>query len=342
MLQQLQWLALPCVLVTLTGLILWGLQRDVKPAGAEREIASDDAPPEPSHRPFQHLPSSLLQDRRYLCSVLGPDTPDLILVHWSDAAEERPTSSSYRQLFLPTGDLPAFCEALESEFFEGFEDQGVAERSRLLVAYTFSWLPALGKDLVVESRFVEDRFDHRLYLADSDGKLIRFRRRTSSDEPLHGDDWVRYRGLLLSLRAQPAIDLVEAFEGWSGNPIARASSRAWVGHLGLQLGWAPSRVLREVAHCMEWHPLHLVGRLVRAKARGVELAAVIAGLREQISLHSDREAQTTFLMSQALCTLEQPAAARRLCEMLLMEWPRHPGAASLLRLIDQHERGAQT
>jgi uncharacterized protein HemY len=65
-------------------------------------------------------------------------------------------------------------------------------------------------------------------------------------------------------------------------------------------------------------------------------------LMEEIALHSDREAQTAFLLAQALCALDQLHAARAVCEALLVEWPRHPGATRLIKLIGQNERGAQT
>ncbi|MBI1289833.1 hypothetical protein GC173_01125 [bacterium] len=341
------------MLTALMGILLWGLQRDPRSqsmaAAAEREIAADDpAPTPPSYRPFQYLSSSILQDRRYLCALFGSDAPDLLLAFWADGTGgDRPHVSSFRQLFLRTDEgLDSFTEALEAEFFEGVTDQGVPERSRLVAAYTFCHLPGRGQDLVVESRFIEDQFVHHFYLADADGKLNRTRLREESlREQLLGDDWLVYRALLASARRDSGSpDLLDRFEEWTSHPVAGANAQAWVAHLGIQCGWDKSEIIRRLALCMEWAPGHVVARLVKARLRpgSGELQGAVATLKEQIPLHSDREAQTTFLISQALCALDQQAAARRLCEALLMEWPRHPGATGLLRQIDKHERGAQT
>jgi hypothetical protein len=351
MLVEVQWFLIPLVLVGLTAALIWGLQREPhRDDVAEEEILADDPPPPTpvTARPFQHLSSTILQDRRYLCSVFGPDVPDLILAFWADGSDERPRLSSFRQIHLPIheGSLQSLTRSMENEFFEGVVDQGVPERARLVVCYSFIWLPSKGHDLVVESRFAEDQFRHAFYLSDADGKLNRVRLKDDLLEDKYvGAEWLEYRDLLIRVRnGFPPQEIADQFVPWIEHEATCASAHAWLAHLGLMAGAPNGQILGHLALANEWRPDHLLARVTRCRIReGQEgLRPLANSLMEEIALHSDREAQTAFLLAQALCALDQLHAARAVCEALLVEWPRHPGATRLIKLIGQNERGAQT
>ncbi|CAN5362485.1 hypothetical protein BH09SUM1_BH09SUM1_18240 [soil metagenome] len=351
------WVLIPTSAALLFVVLMMGLRRGERmPAEAAREIAADDPPAEPPastlspHDPVEHIGYGLLQDRRFLTSTWGPDTPDLLVALWADS-EHHNQLTSYRQFFLPLEqDLTAALGVLENEFFEGAEASGIPERSRLLAAFCFVFLPDRHQDLLVQSSFVFGQFDHRFFLLDADGKLSRiYPDLETTGGMLLEDHWGRYRAALADV-VSGVEDAGDSMNGLVKSVECRANAYAWGAHLALRKGAgaedAPAALKvarRFLSLAQELGPSVPIAKSESARISGeAAVRAHARTLHSLVAFHSDKQVQTGFLLAQSLVCLCQEPAAKALCELILLEAPRHPGASRLLRLITQRERGAQT
>lgn len=351
----LHWVAVPLVMVLLSALLVWGMRKDPRSRqqAMAREIHSDDPPMEPPHEDRgQNGPTSAtaMEQRRLLAEFWGNDCPDMVLTYWAHSDSSAANLSACQQLFLSFhGGMHETLASLENHFFEGAAEQGVPERSRFLVGCTFVRLPHRGQDLVIRSSFQESRFAHEFFLADCDGKMAPLAMDVeTSTELVFQTDWLEFR------RAVGALVNPE-FEGHREEARTHFLSRVAEDPSDAQAhGWlarcertsadaSPRDAARHLAMALEFQPENRLARLESARAGNPRLMR--QWLRDAllfIDSRTDFDVQGSYLFAQSLLALDQKAAARMLCEQMLLEFPRHPGAPRLLRQIDQKERGAQT
>lgn len=347
----LHWIAVPTMMILLSALLLWGMQRDPRDREEEmlREIASDDppgAPPNPTAVNERQI-SRLLEQRRMLSGLFGETLPDMTVTFWKSGEESAAFQATYHQDYYPAEpEMIRFCEFLEEDFFECIEAEKLPEGSRFLRAYSFFRLRTRGEDLVVESNFRGGRFRHELYRLDTDGRLrALFMGPDIEPSPAELLHWCPYRdahGVLdSSMEAEELLHLLDAFSGQAEDrdPVLQA----WRAHLLLRCGGEPAAIRRALALSLEFAPGNPLGQLEQAVANdGAPVRRWIRRAREQVRLETENEPQGRFLIAQALHAMRHESLARVFCEQLLLDFPQHSGASRLLRLIDQKERGAQT
>lgn len=348
---ELHWLGVSIVTLAMLALLLWGLRRDPRataPVGFLHGADDDHEAARPFGGPVpeDHLTVALRSSRRFLTHTWGPDTPDLTVAWWAGPHARNDRFSSFHQTFLPLGGpMAEALAAMESQLYEGAEEQDVPERSRLRAAWTFIHLPARRQDLVVQSHFADKGLVHHFFLMDSDGKLerIQFDPETPGDVLLN-PTWMAYRAGLATLIADDDLATAEdEFADLAHGSAAAGRAHAWLAHIGNLTGRDPKAVRRHVAFSLELNPTNILARIEKGRlGDGPTYRDAALDLRDHLAHRSDEDPQTGFLLAQSLTALRQENAARGLCEVLLMEANPHEGLSRLRRRIDQRERGAQT
>lgn len=341
-LSELHWAAVPLLMLFLSGLLIWGLRKHPRATRDElAEILSDDPEGDDSvsARPLDFLSPELIQDRRLLVQQLGGDTPDLLVAFWSDPARPQPFLLTFQQGFLPlsSGIADALAD-LENRLFDEAETDEVPPGARLAAAYSFVHLQSHARDLLIQSTFAGDHFDHHFFLIDGDGKLSRLQVEmdTAPEILLSPRGHLHREALSMLSREENTSVPRECFLRLLEMDFRDASAHAWLAHLGAQEGEAASESLRRLSLALEFAGDHLIARLESAQLRGADaLAGQVKALRREIAQASDHVTHTGYLLAQSLMVLRQGAAARALCQLLLAESPRHPGANRLLRLLDR-------
>ncbi len=334
----------------LSGLLIWGLRKHPHghPHPLEDEIHSDDPPLDPACSPgLEHrIPSSIIEDRRLLAQTWGADTPDLVVTYWLNPDGTGTGTASFQQLFLPlTNGLGEALAAMESMLFDGASEQGVPERSRLLASYCFLHLPARHDDLLIKSFFTGESLTHQFSMLDADGKMAGLRiEPDTAPEVLLGVAWIQYREALLAITREDNTSLADdALTELINRDFCFSHAHAWKGHLMAQAGAHLGDIQRRLSLALEFGDDNRLARIEQAKLLGSSAIATQAlHFRQHLNSQTDHPSQGGFLLCQSLMALHQATMARALCELLLADVPGHPGATRLLRLIDQHERGAQT
>jgi hypothetical protein len=212
-------------------------------------------------------------------------------------------------------------------------------------SYTFLRLVRIHQDLVVVSTFQGERFSHEFYRLDIDGKLVAVVVDDGLFEELSQTlRRVPYRSVAdlmeTSRDAERAADLYKAMstpEGLNGE------AEAWLAHL---LGLAEAEedlIQRHLALASEFAPRNALVRLESARlaGRSAELHWLWSA-RQYLCEQGECEEQGRFFLAQSLLALNHRKLAKTFCEQILADYPKHSGAACLLTLIEQKERGAQT
>ncbi|MCC5875061.1 MAG: hypothetical protein JJU11_02470 [Candidatus Sumerlaeia bacterium] len=340
------WLGTITVVLLLSAILFWGFRRDRKgEVMAKREIAADDPPFDPISEEILtgNLAATMIEDRRFLRSLWGPDTPDLLVGFWRAPRDATPRHSSFRQLFLPLADdWEVVLAVLEREIFEAAEEQGVPMGSLLDNSWCFLRLPGSSDDVAIQTRFIEGEFHHSYYLVDPDGKLHATRR---SKLPLgNGGGWASYRGAIIqSLHGNDPIQAREEFHQVAGELDLRGAAHGWLALLAHEEGGAAPNWRNHLSVSRELAPENLHARLLKARFQGGERVAMEVRRLDKILLaNTDHRIQTGFLLAQSLHALDHHHAARGVCQLILAEAPRHSATSRLIHMIDQRERGAQT
>ncbi len=346
----LHWIAVPLITFLLLALLIWGMKKDPKAARNEMagEILSDDPPADPPssvvppHRRITHL----LEERRLMTGFWGNMSPDLLVSFWTTPGEKASCTINYQQTFIPlSGQVSDDLANLENSLFDGAREHGVPERSRFVKSYTFLRLVRLHQDLVVESTFQGERFCHEFYRLDIDGKMVAIVVDDGLFEELAETlRRVPYRSVVdlmeTSREAERAASLYKAIlspEGLNGE------TEAWLAHL-LGLAGAEDRLIqRHLALASEFAPRNALVRLESARLAGrSEELRWLWSARQYLCEQGECEEQGRFFLAQSLLALNHRKLAKTFCEQLLADYPQHSGAACLLTLIKQKERGAQT
>jgi len=346
----LHWVAVPLVMVLLSVLLIWGMRKEhrARAARMEEEIRSDDPPAEPPivAPAMDSISSAIVEERRLLVELWGPDVPDLVVSLWISPNPGQAPIVNYQQFFLPFDeDLEGALASLESQIFDGAVDQGVPEKSRFLVSYTFVRLSHLGHDFAIRSSFVGASFVHEFRLADSDGKLVELPPETHSTVELTSDArWLaRRRALVHAIRDGEGVIASELFRDILRDDPCDGGAYAWLGHIEQCQAGDRADIVRNLAMAEEFASASQVAQIERARQMGTRaLRRWVRAVRNYIASRTDAELHGGFLLAQSLIALHQGSVARLLCEQLLNEYAQHPGAARLHRLINRKERGAQT
>lgn len=344
----LNWMAVSILVLILIVILLWGMRRDEKGNSAARgEIAADDPEPQPrQHGIFQgdYHGSNMMEDRRYLRSLWGPDTPDLVVGFWRSPRDASPRNTSFRQMFLPIeGGWDHLLSSIEQVLFESSEVQEVPAGSLLASAWCFIQIPGIRDDLAILTRFSDGEFHHTFHRVDSEGLLHVFQRE-ELDLGSEGTTWENYRlAVSLCLRKERPDVALEILHELGSAMESRGEAHGWLAAMEHQNGRDPGMLARHLSISREFAPGNLHARLLKARLLGPELLGrEIRRLDMMLLSNTDRRVQTGFLLAQSLHALDHGAAARELCGLILAEAPRHSATSRLVRLIDQRERGAQT
>ncbi len=356
MLAEIQWILIPALLLMLSALLLWGLRRRPMPSleAQVEEILSDDPPPEPPPQPRPepvHLSSELMQHRRLLLRLLGPDTPDLLVSLWVDPEDPRLRHVSYHQVFLPAGLSAARLGArIEQELFDGAEADGVPPGSRLSAACAFVHQWERRSDLVVYSYFDRTEMSHSFFRPDPDGKLVPVDDVGASPfVPLvrHDEWWTAKRqaqALLPGRDAEAWGQIAAAARLRLAENFQDAGEHAWFAIAEHRRGGDGRVAAKHLSLALEFSAGNLPARAERARLEGEEaLAACATWLHACLREESDDPVAAGHLLCGALEVLWQTALARALSDSLLAAYPRHPEAGRLRRLSGSEtpERGAQ-
>lgn len=341
------WVGTIIVMMILSGILIWGMRRDRNgEALARQEIEADDPPQDPISEATLtgHLAATMIEDRRFLRSLWGPDTPDLLVGFWRSPRDTTPRHSSFSQLILPVADgWEALLAVLEREIFEAAEEQAIPVGSLLDNAWCFLRHPACKDDVAIQTRFVDGEFLHSYYVVDQDGKLHATRRnKLPTGDGKNG--WAAYRSaVILSLLQRDRNQAREIFHTMTGDLDIRGGAHGWLALLAHEEGESSPNWSTHLSISRELAPENLHTRLLKARLNGPEtLRMEVRRLDKILLANTDQRIQTGFLLAQSLHALDHHHAARGVCQLILAEAPRHSATSRLIQVIDQRERGAQT
>ncbi len=346
----LHWIAVTLVLGIVGFLLIWGMKRHPHQQQTRMllEIHSDDPPVDSVSlkNRIARKRQALIEQRRILKSILEDNTPDLLVSFWTPYQNPSQPIACSQQLILPMHEgTDNTLLSIEHQMLLGSYHDDIPEKSRLASTLTFISLPRKGRDLVIESNFRMNEPAHTIFIMDSDGKLLEVDRFFVDQEHLSSNEqWLTFRkGLHALMTDEVPHHVAKLFEDSMKEGLPSGSAHLWLATLKEVSDSDQKEARKHLALAGEFSPQSILVNFQRAKLDGPEqIAQVVQRTRDSLSFHTDYEAQAGYLLAQSLYELQQPLAARLLCEELMNQFPNHTAMNRLLQQIKQRERGAQT
>lgn len=346
------WIVVTLLCGVLAGTLAWGLGRRRSAWAATDNPAGSEGMQDPNEVPDVRivvargtptLPPIFIQHRLRLRRLWGIDQPDLQLTAWNTPMEDGFAAQyEVRQFILPLPEEEDGCAQLLERIATGVEGRGTTEERDLqnfLCAWFFMYSPRFQADAVVRLRWSGKRFQHDYFVLQDDGRLDAMPPEEFAFPEVLTHAQRMYRNAVARwIENHDPDESRPDFEAVLEEELHRGGCHAWLACLEWRADEDIAAARRHLACATEWSPDLPSTQQARweiARMPEREGARRVADVRLM-------SAESACLVAQSYLAIGQLAPARRLCDEILAAHPAHREARSLIDLIQQRERRAET